>query len=82
MDSILTSMRKGKFKIAKANYATENELYELAHYVLSSSNKSLTAYILENYHPLIHYVAKRALNSLVRIHVTGFGVHSQHSLFI
>jgi predicted metal-dependent phosphoesterase TrpH len=63
VDSILTGMRRGKFKIAKANYATENELYELAHYVLSSSNKSLTAYILENYHPLIHYVAKVALNS-------------------
>jgi hypothetical protein len=63
MDSILTCLHKGKFKITKANYATENELYELAHYVLSNSNKSLTTYILENYHPLIHYVAKRALNS-------------------
>jgi hypothetical protein len=63
MDSILDSMRKGKFKIDKANYATENELYELAHYVLSSSNKLLTTYILENYHPLVHYAAKLALNS-------------------
>jgi predicted metal-dependent phosphoesterase TrpH len=63
MDSILDSMLKGKFKIDKANYATKNELYELAHYVLSSSNKPLTTYILENYHPLIHYAAKRALNS-------------------
>ena len=58
IDSILTSMHKGKFKIAKAKYATENELYKLAHYVLSSSNKSLTAYILENHDPFIRNVAK------------------------
>ena len=63
MDSVLNSMRKGKLKIDKANYATENELYELAHYVLSSSHKSLTTYIFENYHPVIHYAAKLALNS-------------------
>ena len=56
-------MHKGKLKIDKANYATENELYELAYYVLSSSHKSLTTYIFENYHPVIHYAAKLALNS-------------------
>ena len=63
MDSVLNSMRKGKFKIDQANYATENELYELAHYVLSNSHKSLITYIFENYHPVIHYAAKLALNS-------------------
>ncbi|HYZ51570.1 MAG TPA: PHP-associated domain-containing protein [Nitrososphaeraceae archaeon] len=63
IDSVLNSMQKGKLKIDKADYATENELYELAHYVLSSSHRSLTTYIFENYHPLVHYAAKLALNS-------------------
>jgi hypothetical protein len=63
IDSILDSMFKGKFKIDKANYATENELYEQAHYILSSSNESLNNYILQNYHPVVHYAAKWALNS-------------------
>jgi hypothetical protein len=63
MDSILSSMHKGKFRIDKADYASENELYQLAHYVLSNSNKPLAEYILENYHPAIHYAAKLALNS-------------------
>jgi len=63
MDSILDSMLKGKFKIDKANYTTENELYEQAHYVLSSSHKPLITYILQNYHPVVHYAAKLALNS-------------------
>ena len=74
MDSILDSMHKGKFKIDEANYATENELYELAHYVLSSSNKSLSTYILQNYHPLVHYAAKLALNSFSSDPCNGFGV--------
>jgi PHP-associated len=63
IDSILDSMHRGKFKIEKAEYATEDELYELAHYVISSSHKSLITYILENYHPIVHYTAKLALNS-------------------
>jgi predicted metal-dependent phosphoesterase TrpH len=63
IDSILANMIKGRFKIAKANYATKNELYEQAHYILSSSNESLINYILENYHPAVHYAAKWALNS-------------------
>jgi hypothetical protein len=63
VDSILGSMHKGKFRIDKADYTSESELYELAHYILSSSNKPLTEYILENYHPVIHYAAKLALNS-------------------
>ena len=63
LDSILSGMYKGKFRIDKADYASENELYEQAHYILSSSNKLLTAYILENHHPAIHYAAKLALNS-------------------
>ena len=60
---IKTSRNKGKFRIDKADYTSESELYELAHYILSSSNKPLTEYILENYHPVIHYAAKLALNS-------------------
>jgi PHP-associated len=63
LDSILTSMHKGKSRIDKADYASEDELYELAHYLLSISNKSLATYILENYHPLVHYAAKLALDS-------------------
>jgi hypothetical protein len=63
LDSILSNMHKGKFRIDKADYVSESELYELAHYIISSSNKLLTAYILENYHPVIHYAAKLALNS-------------------
>jgi predicted metal-dependent phosphoesterase TrpH len=63
IDSIVDNMRKGKFKIEKAEYATENELYEQAHYILSSSNESLTTYILQNYHPAVHYAAKWALDS-------------------
>jgi hypothetical protein len=65
MDAILSSMHKGKFRIDKASYASENELYEQAHYILSSSIKPLTAYILENYHPLIHYAAELALNAFI-----------------
>lgn len=62
LDSILQSMRHGKVKIANADYASKDELYQHAHYILSNSKDLLLCYTLEHY-PRAHWALKWALNS-------------------
>ncbi|HEY7570843.1 MAG TPA: PHP-associated domain-containing protein [Nitrososphaeraceae archaeon] len=64
IDSILTGMRKGRFKIDLAQYATKAELYEHARYVLASSRESLLDYSLTHY-PRAHKAVRWALNSFL-----------------
>jgi predicted metal-dependent phosphoesterase TrpH len=64
IDSIMTGMRKGRFKNALAQYATKEELYEHARYVLSSSRESLLDYSLTHY-PKAHKAVRWALNSFL-----------------
>ena len=62
LDSILQSMRHGKVRIASANYASKDELYQHAHYILSNSKDLLLCYALEH-HPRVYWALKWALNS-------------------
>jgi predicted metal-dependent phosphoesterase TrpH len=62
LDAILQSMKQGKLKIVKANYTSKEEVYQHAHYILSSSKELILGYTLKH-HPKAHWAAKRALNS-------------------
>lgn len=64
LDSILESMRSGKIDIVKSEYISRNELYEHAHYVLSSSKESILEYALSRY-PHFYKTAKWTLNYYV-----------------
>ena len=64
LDSILGSMRSGKIDIVKSEYISRNELYEHAHYVLSSSKESILEYALSRY-PHFYKTAKWTLNYYV-----------------
>jgi predicted metal-dependent phosphoesterase TrpH len=62
LDTIVQSMKHGKFKIDKADYATKGEVFEHAHYILSCSKSLLLEYFLEQ-HPRLFRAAKWGLNS-------------------
>jgi predicted metal-dependent phosphoesterase TrpH len=62
LDAIIQSMRRGKFKIDRADYATKAEVFEHAHYILSCSKNLLLEHILER-HPHLFRAAKWGLNS-------------------
>ena len=62
LDDILQSMKKGKLKIIKANYTSKEEVYQHAHYILSSSKELILGYTLKH-HPKAHWAAKWALDS-------------------
>lgn len=64
LDSVLQGMKRGKFKIEKADYVTKREVFEHAHYVLSCSNNLLLDYFLEH-HPHFFRAAKWGLNSYI-----------------
>lgn len=64
IDSVLNGMRKGRFKVTNARYATKGELYEHARYVLASSKESLLNYSLTHY-PRAHKAVSWALNSFL-----------------
>jgi len=64
-DAILNSiLRKGNIKILNADYASKEELYEHARYVLSSSRETVLDYTLAHY-PRTHHAVKWAINSFI-----------------
>ncbi len=67
IDSVLAGMRKGRFRDARAKYATKEELYEHARYVLASSKESLLDYSL-NHYPKAYKAVRWALNSFISAH--------------
>lgn len=64
LDSILEQLRKGKFTIDKSNYASKEELYEHAHYIISSSRQSILNSIRET-NPKFHSIVKWAIDSFI-----------------
>jgi hypothetical protein len=64
LDSIMQGMKRGKFKIDRADYATKGEVFEHAHYILSCSKSLLLDYFLEH-HPRLFRAAKWGLNSYI-----------------
>jgi hypothetical protein len=61
LDCILESMRAGKVTIERSDYITRDELFEYAHYVLSTSKESILREALRRY-PRFYKTAKWALN--------------------
>jgi hypothetical protein len=64
LDSIIESMRSGNVAIERSEYITRDELYEHAHYVLSSSKESILREALRHY-PRFYKTAKWTLNYYV-----------------
>ena len=64
LDSILECMRSGNINIERSGYVTKDELYEHAHYVLSSSKESILRDALRHY-PRFYKTAKWTLNYYV-----------------
>ncbi|TLX66250.1 MAG: PHP domain-containing protein [Thaumarchaeota archaeon] len=64
IDLILEQLRKGKFTIDKSNYARKEELYEHAHYIISSSRQSILNSIRET-NPKFHSIVKWAIDSFI-----------------
>ncbi|MFB5599292.1 MAG: PHP-associated domain-containing protein [Nitrososphaeraceae archaeon] len=64
LDSILQSMLKGLVKIEKKEYALKKELFEHAHYILSSSKDQILNYVSEN-HKSKYTIVRWALNSFL-----------------
>jgi predicted metal-dependent phosphoesterase TrpH len=62
LDTIIQSMKRGRFKIGRTDYATKAEVFEHAHYILSCSKNLLLEHILEH-HPHLFRAAKWVLNS-------------------
>lgn len=65
LDSILEIMRHGKMRIASNDYASRNEVYEHAYYIIKSSHGLLLENILEC-HPHFYRIAKWILNSCTK----------------
>jgi predicted metal-dependent phosphoesterase TrpH len=64
IDSILEKLRKGKFTIEKSDYASKEEMYEHAHYIISLSRQSILNSINES-HPKYHSIVKWAIDSFI-----------------
>jgi len=64
IDSILEYLKKGKFKMDKLNYASKREMWEHAHYIISSSRQSILNSISES-HPKFHSIVKWAVDSFI-----------------
>jgi predicted metal-dependent phosphoesterase TrpH len=64
LDSILTSMKSGNIRITSSEYITKRELYEHAHYVLSSSKELILRYALTHY-PRLYKTTKWTLNHYI-----------------
>lgn len=62
LDSILQAMRKGTVSAATKDYASRDELFEHAHYIVSSSRTLLLEYARQN-HPSYHGLVRWALDS-------------------
>ena len=64
IDSILESLAKGRFKIGKLNYASKEEMYEHAHYIVSSSRQTILNSISET-NPKFHSIVRWAIDSFI-----------------
>jgi predicted metal-dependent phosphoesterase TrpH len=62
LDSVLEAMMRGRIAVASREYASNDELYEHAYYIVQSSRKLLLEYALEHY-PRLHWILKWALDS-------------------
>lgn len=62
LDSIVQLMHHGKVSIADEGYASKDEVYEHARYILASSKELLLEYASE-YHPRAYWITRWALNS-------------------
>ena len=58
-------MKRGQVRIAAQDYATNDEVYEHARYILHISRELLLEYALA-YHPRAYWATKWALNSYTR----------------
>jgi hypothetical protein len=65
LDTILQVMKRGQVRIAAQDYATKDEVYEHARYILHSSRELLLEYALA-YHPRAYWATKWALDSYTR----------------
>ncbi|MGD1836484.1 MAG: PHP-associated domain-containing protein [Nitrososphaeraceae archaeon] len=64
IDSVIDSMRHGKFDIIRKNYANKEELYEQAHYILSQSRNSVLETILKT-NPKVYPLFKWLLDKFI-----------------
>ena len=64
VDAILDSLKKGKFKVGKLDYATREEMHEHAHYIISSSRQTILNSINET-NPKFHSIVKWAIDSFI-----------------
>jgi predicted metal-dependent phosphoesterase TrpH len=64
IDSVLESLRNGRFKIGKFNYASKEEMYEHAHYIVSSSRQTILNSISET-NPKFHSIVRWAIDSFI-----------------
>jgi predicted metal-dependent phosphoesterase TrpH len=64
IDSILEKLRKGKFTIEKSDYASKEEMYEHAHYIISLSRQTILNSINES-NPKYHSIVKWAIDSFI-----------------
>lgn len=62
LDSILAAMGKGKVAVASREYASNDQIFEHAFYIISSSKELLLDYALKH-HPRAYSAARWALNS-------------------
>jgi predicted metal-dependent phosphoesterase TrpH len=62
LDSILQAMRKGRIETAQKDYASKEQVFEHAFYIISSSKDLLLDYALKH-HPRAYSSARWALNS-------------------
>lgn len=69
LDSIIQRMRTGRIKVAGRNYASKNEVYEHAYYIISSSRELLLKDAFEN-HPSVYWLSKWAIDSYTKNHNT------------
>jgi predicted metal-dependent phosphoesterase TrpH len=67
LDSVVQSMKKGRVEIADKDYASKDEVYEHAYYIISSSRELLLDHAL-THHPRIYTVSKWALDSYMKSH--------------
>jgi predicted metal-dependent phosphoesterase TrpH len=65
LDSIIQVMKGGNVKIVSHDYASKDEIYEHARYILDSSRDSLLEYA-QKHHPRAYLPAKWALNSYIK----------------
>lgn len=62
LDAVLQTMRKSGTSVVSRGYASRSEIYEHAHYIITSSRETLLDYAMQHY-PRYYRVVKWALDS-------------------